>query len=106
VPVSKNRVSASYVLISLGASALLFGLFHLLCDRRGLSFKVFEVWGQNPLLLYVLHQIFLGLIVLPPWPFWNVDAPIWLAVLQMAGLVAVLSWIGLLLQRKKWVFIL
>jgi predicted acyltransferase len=105
-PVSKNRVSASYVLISLGASALLFGLFHLLCDRRGLSFKVFAVWGMNPLLLYVLHQILLGLIVLPPWPLWNVDAPIWLAVLQMAGLVAALSWIGLFLQRKKWVFIL
>jgi len=105
-PVSKNRVSASYVLISLGASALLFGLFHLLCDRRGLSFKIFEVWGQNPLLLYVLHLILLGLIVLPPWPYWNVDAPVWLAVLQMAVLVSVLSWIGLILQRKKWVFIL
>ena len=103
-PVSKNRVSASYVLISLGASALLFGLFHLLCDQRGLSFKLFDVWGQNPLLLYVLHLILLGLIVLPPWPWWNVDAPIWLAVLQMAGLVGVLSWIGLFLQRKQWLF--
>jgi len=46
-PVSKNRVSASYVLISLGASTLLFGQFNLLCGRRGLSFKVFEVWGQT-----------------------------------------------------------
>jgi predicted acyltransferase len=105
-PVSKNRVSASYVLISLGASALLFGLFHLLCDRGGLRFKILDVWGQNPLLLYVLHLILLGLIVLPPWPWWNVDAPIWLAILQMAGLVGALSWIGLFLQRKKWRVIL
>jgi hypothetical protein len=33
-----------------------------------------------------------------------VDAPVWLAVLQMAGLVGVLSWIGLFLQRKQWIF--
>ncbi len=105
-PVSKNRVSASYVLISLGASALLFGLFHWLCDRRGLSFKLFDVWGQNPLLLYVLHLVLLGLVVLPPWTWWNVDAPVWLAILQMAGLVAALSWIGLFLQRKHWRVIL
>jgi hypothetical protein len=68
VPVSKNRVSASYVLISPGASPLLFGL--------------------------------------SPWPFCTVNAPVWLAVLQMAGLLAALSWIGIIFQRSKWRFIL
>jgi predicted acyltransferase len=68
VEVSKNRVSSTYVLISLGASALLFWLFHWLCDGLGLKLELLSIWGENPLLLYVLHYVLLGSLVLPPSP--------------------------------------
>ena len=104
VPVSKNRVSSTYVLISLGASALLFWLFHWLCDVRDLKLELLSIWGENPLLLYVLHYILLGFLVLPPIPFWHIEAPLWLVVIQAVALLAVLSWIGFIFRRKKWVF--
>jgi uncharacterized membrane protein len=104
LPVSKNRVSSTYVLISLGASALLFWLFHGLCDRRGLKLELLSVWGENPLLLYVLHYVLLGFLVLPPIPFWHIEAPLWLVAIQAVALLAVLSWIGFTFRRKKWIF--
>ena len=104
LPVSKNRVSSTYVLISLGASALLFWLFHGLCDVRGLKWELLSVWGENPLVLYVFHYVLLGFLVLPPFPIWHVDAPLWLVATQAAALLAVLTWIGLIFRRKKWIF--
>jgi predicted acyltransferase len=104
LPVSKNRVSSTYVLISLGASALLFWLFHWFCDVRGLQLELLSVWGENPLVLYVLHYVLLGFLVLPPLPFWHVEAPLCLVAIQAAALLATLTWIGLVLRRKKWIF--
>ncbi|HMN59436.1 MAG TPA: hypothetical protein PJ988_03690, partial [Anaerolinea sp.] len=57
LPVSKNRVSATYVLVSLGASALLFLAFDLLAARLRLG--LLTAWGKNPLLLYVAHLLLL-----------------------------------------------
>jgi predicted acyltransferase len=104
VPVSKNRVSASYVLVTLAASALLFWLFHLLCDRRSLSLDLLSVWGENPMAMYVLHLVLLGFYVLPPIPGWHENAPLWLIILQGLVLVAALSWIGRLFRRRSWIF--
>jgi predicted acyltransferase len=102
VPVSKNRVSASYVLITVGASALIFGLFHLLDSRWQLRLPVLSEWGKNALLLYLLHGVLIGVFVLPPLPGWYTQAPLWLVTLQAAALVAALSWIGIFCNRRGW----
>ena len=72
-PVSKTRVSASYVLISLGA---------------------------NPLFLYVMHYLLLGLFVLPGVPRWHAEAPTALVVAQAAFIVGALSVFAWLLARR------
>jgi hypothetical protein len=100
VPVSKNRVSASYILISLGASAGVFMLFSLLNGRLRLPFL--SAWGQNPLALYALHLLLLGLMVLPGVPGWYAAAPAWLVGLQAAGLVLALSGVAAALARRGW----
>ena len=104
VPVSKNRVSASYVLISLGASGLLFWGFHLLADRLGFIVPLLSAWGRNPLLLYFLHYLVIGVYVLPGIPAWHVDAPAWLIALQALGLLAVLSGVAWFLRSKDLAF--
>lgn len=100
VPVSKNRVSASYVLITLAAGALLFRVFDLIfkTEKSG-SFLIW--WGANPLLLYVLHQILLGFIVLPGIPAWYQDAPVYIVTLQAIFLLGVLTFIARALYRRK-----
>ena len=102
VPVSKHRASASFVLVSLGLSALVFYGFHLLNARTSLRPPVLGAWGRNALLLYLLHGVVIGLFALPPVPAWYVEAPWWLVVIQAAVLLGILSAIGVYLDRRKW----
>src|SRR5450830_828467 len=102
VPVSKNRVSASYVLITLGASELVFWCFHVFDERLGRSMPILREWGRNSLLLYVMHGVLLGIFVMPQAPGWYELAPAWLVVFQVLFMVGTLSAIGLLLDRRHF----
>lgn len=99
-PISKNRVSASYVLITLAAGAILFRGFDLIfkTEKSG-GFLVW--WGANPLLLYVLHQILLGFIVLPGIPEWYQDASGFVIALQAVLLFGTLTLIAGVLHKRK-----
>jgi predicted acyltransferase len=99
--ISKNRVSAAYVLVSLGISALLFLVFYLLSERARLRMQLLELWGRNPLALYLLHLLFLGLFALPPIPWWYEQAPFLLVLAQAAALIAFLTGTAVWLERHK-----
>lgn len=101
LPVSKNRVSASYVLVSVGVSGLLFELFHLLVDRYRMNFHLLSAWGNNPLVLYFLHYLLIGIFFLPNIPFLYTDAPLWLVLLEILFLVTILSFIATWMKRRK-----
>ena len=101
IPISKARASASYILISLGLSAVIFLGFQVLSER-GLRAPILSAWGRNPLVLYLLHGVLLGVFALPPVPGWYVDAPLWLVALQAATFVIILSWIGWWLDKRRW----
>ena len=102
VPVSKNRVSASYVLIALGASDLVFWCFHVFDERFGRSIPILREWGRNSLLLYVMHGVLLGIFVAPRIPGWYELAPVWLVVLEALLMVGTLSWVGWVLDRRHF----
>jgi predicted acyltransferase len=100
VPVSKTRVSASYDLITLGVSGLVFSEFYL----TNLNLNYFSAWGQNPILLYSLSYLLIGLFAVPDIPAWHAQAPLWLAGLQAATVVLALSTVALYLQKKRFIF--
>ena len=91
VPVSKNRVSLSYVLIALSLSALVYLAIDLgsraVAKRSGLLCW----WGENALALYVLHLVVLALVVVPPAPWWYAEAPAGLSALQLMAILALMS---------------
>lgn len=103
-PVSKHRVSSSYVIITLGVSALVFWGFHLLNEGLRVRVPLLSAWGQNPLLLYLLHYIGIGLFFLPGVPALYTDAPLWVVGPELALLLAALSWIAWRLQRSGYIF--
>jgi predicted acyltransferase len=100
-PVSKNRVSSSYILVSLGASALLFYLFHWLAERFNWSSRFLIAWGKNPLVLYFLHFLLIGLVFLPGNPNIYAIAPLWLVLLEVAALLGGISAVAFWLERKN-----
>ena len=106
IPVSKNRASASYILLSLGLSALVFYGFHLLTTRLGFRSQVLSDWGMNPMILYLLHGVLIGVFLLPPAPGLYVEAPLWLAALEAAAILGVLSLIARYLRIRGWFFTL
>jgi predicted acyltransferase len=100
VPVSKDRVSASYDLVTLGVSGLIFSEFYL----TNLELNFFIAWGQNPILLYSLSYLLIGLFVLPGIPLWHEQAPLWLVGLQAAFLVLIMGSLALYWQKKNFIF--
>jgi predicted acyltransferase len=100
LPVSKHRVSASYVLISLGISALLFLVFNWLVEHFRWKGHFLVVWGKNPLVLYFLHYILIGLVFIPAIPDIYQQAPLWLALFEMVLLVGSISAVAYWMDRK------
>lgn len=102
VPISKHQASASYMLVSLGLCGIIFFIFDLLETRFHIEFSLLSEFGKNPLLLYLLHGLVLAIFVLPPFPGWYFEAPLWLVVIQAFLLVALLGWIAKIFNRKGW----
>ena len=102
IPMGKVWVSASYVLVSVGASGLAFQLFEYVSENLRFRPAVLSAWGRNPLVLYLLHIVLLGGFVLPAAPGWYARAPAWLTALEALALLGVLSILGFIFQRKGW----
>ena len=66
-PVSKHRVSASYVFVTTAAAALLYFAFDLIFKTEK-SAGPLRWWGANPLPLYALHSCCSGCSCCPAFP--------------------------------------
>ena len=100
VPVSKNRLTASYDLLTLGFSGFVFSIFYL----ANFKLDYFSAWGRNPLLLYLLAFLVTGIFVLPGIPWWYAEAPYWLIGLQVASTLLILSGVAVTLEKHKFIF--
>jgi hypothetical protein len=104
IEVSQYFVSASYVLITLGASGVVVWGVHWFTDRMRIRLPLLIAWGKNPLLLYLLHYWIWVLIFLGPRIYeWHIGAPVWLIVLQATGFIGALSLVAWYLDRKGWI---
>lgn len=100
-PVSKHRVSSSYVLITLGISALLFLLFHWASEQFHWNSRLLLAWGKNPLVLYFLHYLLIGIFFLPDIPILYASAPLWLVLVELLLLLVIISMVALWMDRKN-----
>lgn len=101
VPVSKNRVSLSYVLISLAISSLVFLGLKAVDRLRTSPPGLLCWWGENALALYLLHLVILGVFALPFGDWWYVDATWWLVTLQLMAILSVMSSAAMWLSRRR-----
>lgn len=104
IEVSQYYVSASFVLIGLGASGILFAAFHFLEEKLSFDLPLLVAWGKNPLLLYLLHYwIWVMVFIRPLTTTWHQEAPLWMIALQAGGFVGVLSLVAWYLDRRGWI---
>lgn len=104
IKVSQYFVSASYVLITLGVSGVLFLGFHLLSEKLPIRLPLLAAWGKNPLILYLLHYwLWVIIFLFPESSAWHIQAPLWLILLQGVGFVGILSLIAWYLDRRGWI---
>ena len=101
VPLSKSGVSASYVLVTVGISGVVYQLFRLAADVSLVPIPPLVWWGRNPLLLYLLHQILRALVVLPGVDWWYAGASLALVVGQVAFTLVALTAASWWLYRKR-----
>lgn len=101
VPVSKQRVSLSFVLISLAISAAAFGLTKATERVASARTGLLSWWGENALALYLAHLVVLAPFIQPEIDWWHAQAPIWLVVIQLIVILTVLSLIAWWLQSRR-----
>jgi predicted acyltransferase len=101
IPISKNRVSATYILVSLGGSGIIYYLFYLLNDLLKIKIPLLSAFGQNPLTLYVAHYVLLSIFVLPGASWWYTDEGILLSLTQLIFLIGVLAVGAIILEKNK-----
>jgi predicted acyltransferase len=100
VPVSKVRVTASYVLVALLIAAVAYLLVVLVsrvvAERPG----PLAWWGENPLVLYLSHLLLLGVLLLLPAEA-TTGAPLWLAIVEAVVLIALLTVLAWRLHARR-----
>ena len=104
IEVSQYFVSASYVLISLGASGAIFAIFDHLTGNMGVHLPLLMAWGKNPLVLYLLHYwIWVYVFLAPQSSSWHINAPLWLIILQASVFIGMLSMVAWFMDRRRWI---
>lgn len=100
-PISKHRISLSYVLLSLGVSSFSFYFFYLINKIKFIKLNYLIWWGQNPLFLYLLHMILLGVTFIPV----NINlfntSPFYIILIEFIFFFTILSISAYILYKKK-----
>lgn len=99
-PISKHRVSPSYVFVCLTLSAVVWLILDNFRGPHSGRDGLLCWWGENPLLLYLLHLPLLGLISVPHASWWYAGAGLPLAATELAVLLVVLSCVARELHRR------
>ncbi len=102
VPVSKNRVSASYVLLTLALAALALLVTDTITRAGPSGEGLLCWWGRNAIGLYLMHLALLGVFMIPVLEPWYRGAPFAGAVIQLLVVLGVLSLAAAALHRRRW----
>ncbi len=102
--ISKERVTAAYILLTVGLGSILFWLLWFIYDNKQLTKNKSIVYsmGRNSLLLYILHPILIALT------FLILDINSHVALVMFLGLVsvAVLWTLAFFLNRKSFYIVI
>lgn len=105
LPISKHRMSLTFVFVVAAAAALAFAALERWVAARG-PLPALGCWGKNPLVLYVTHLVLMAVFLVPQARWWHVEAPLAQAMVQGVAFVAVLHGWARFLERRSIVIAL
>ena len=102
--ISKERVTASFILLTVGLGAILFWFLWFVYDKKQLTKNrsILQPMGRNSILMYILHPIFIGLTSL----ILGIDAHV--ALVFFLGIISVvILWVlAFFLNKKKFYIVI
>jgi predicted acyltransferase len=101
VPISKNRVSLSYVLVSVTICCAFYYIVDTISCHIEQRPGLVAYWGENPLLLYILHLIIMGIIKIPLALMHMDSMPLIYGIFTDIIIFASLSYIALKIHSKN-----
>jgi len=101
MPVSKNRVSMSYVLISVAACCVIYLLVDLFTKKLPMVKKgLVSWWGENPMLCYCLHLMMMGVTRFPFLMLGIEERALWIGLLDTAVIFTVISLVAWQMHKR------
>ena len=101
IPISKNRVSASYVLVSVAACCVIYLLVDLFTKKLpGVKKGLVSWWGENPMLCYCLHLMLLGVTRFPFLMLGIEERALWIGLLDVAAIFTVISLVAWQMHKR------
>ena len=102
VPISKNRMTISYVLLTTLISCFAYIAVRLASKRIQPKSGWIACWGENPLPMFVLHLILTALSLLPFALLGIDERPLIPSVIATSAVLAVMTWCALWAHRAKF----
>jgi fucose 4-O-acetylase-like acetyltransferase len=100
IPISPNRVSVTFILVSSGICGYLYIIIVFLIEYSKRRFHRIEAWGKNPLMIYLVHSLLLACFVLPPLPGWYKEASPLLTIIQILIFLTILHYLARFFSRR------
>lgn len=98
--INKGSVSPSYLIITLFISSTWFMLVDLFSNIK-LKYDFFDVWGRNPILMYILEFSLVGGIMAALPDTLTEQAPLYIAIIEVFIITLILTLIANKLYKKN-----
>jgi len=102
MPISKSRVTISYVLVTTLISCIAYIAVRLVSGRIQPKAGLIAYWGENPLLLFVVHLILTGLARLPFTLLGIYERPLIPSALATLAVLVVMTLFVLWIRRTRF----
>ncbi len=100
IPFHRFQYSLSFIFISIGINSLLFFIVDLLSKFVWKSPGLLCRWGQNPLIMFILHYLVLLVFLLPSSREWYVNPSPPLLVIQIMFYLGFLHFVMMIMGKK------
>jgi len=101
IPFQRGLYNFSLVIISVGIASFAFYIMNIISERFWKKSDIICTWGQNPLVIFILHYFLLLIFLVPSATWWYSNVSLPFLALQTVCYLLVIHAVVLFLKKKK-----